>query len=346
MKVGVCEAQQLKERGEKLGLTLADTLLGYMIEDALLRIYGSPYGEYLWLESREIFGAQAYQKRAEEAIRFLYQPAERGVGPEKLCPGQKLSVALCEEMVREIFAADNAQQISWSGKASETNGIFCLHLTGSYKEMQVPLCLTLHSVEAQNQRPGKREKELTVLGHRKLTYYVYAPENRLSKDLFEIVDKLEFAEENDRIWGKKVVTDPGDSETLQKGQIVTARRLRDENSILKRKDLRLVEVRDAQPATSTQILQGITRAALQTNSFMSAASFQETTKVLNEAAIKGKSDNLEGMKENVICGHLIPAGTGLREFEKIVVTSREDYERTLSNRKTLLEYADELTPQI
>ena len=162
----------------------------------------------------------------------------------------------------------------------------------------------------------------------------------------EIVDKLEFAEENDRIWGKKVVTDPGDSETLQKGQIVTARRLRDENSILKRKDLRLVEVRDAQPATSTQILQGITRAALQTNSFMSAASFQETTKVLNEAAIKGKSDNLEGMKENVICGHLIPAGTGLREFEKIVVTSREDYERTLSNRKTLLEYADELTPQI
>ena len=162
----------------------------------------------------------------------------------------------------------------------------------------------------------------------------------------EIVDKLEFAEENDRIWGKKVVTDPGDSETLQKGQIVTARRLRDENSILKRKDLRLVEVRDAQPAKSTQILQGITRAALQTNSFMSAASFQETTKVLNEAAIKGKSDNLEGMKENVICGHLIPAGTGLREFEKIVVTSREDYERTLSNRKTLLEYADELTPQI
>lgn len=191
MKVGVCEAQQLKERGEKLGLTLADTLLGYMIEDALLRIYGSPYGEYLWLESREIFGAQAYQKRAEEAIRFLYQPAERAIAPEKLCPGQKLSVALCEEMVREIFAADNAQQISWSGKASETNGIFCLHLTGSYKEMQVPLCLTLHSVEAQNQRPGKREKELTVLGHRKLTYYVYAPENRLSKDLFEIVDKLE-----------------------------------------------------------------------------------------------------------------------------------------------------------
>lgn len=161
----------------------------------------------------------------------------------------------------------------------------------------------------------------------------------------QMVDKLEFAEENDRIWGKKVVTDPGDSETLQKGQIVTARRLRDENSSLKRRDLRTVEVRDAQPATSTQILQGITRAALQTSSFMSAASFQETTKVLNEAAINGKSDYLEGMKENVICGHLIPAGTGLREFDKIIVTSREDYERSLSSRKTLLEFADELAPQ-
>ena len=161
----------------------------------------------------------------------------------------------------------------------------------------------------------------------------------------QMVDKLEFAEENDRIWGKKVVTDPGDSETLQKGQIVTARRLRDENSSLKRRDLRTVEVRDAQPATSTQILQGITRAALQTSSFMSAASFQETSKVLNEAAINGKSDYLEGMKENVICGHLIPAGTGLREFDKIIVTSREDYERSLSSRKTLLEFADELAPQ-
>ena len=106
-----------------------------------------------------------------------------------------------------------------------------------------------------------------------------------------------------------------------------------------------MEVRDAQPATSTQILQGITRAALQTSSFMSAASFQETTKVLNEAAINGKSDYLEGMKENVICGHLIPAGTGLREFDKIIVTSREDYERSLSSRKTLLEFADELAPQ-
>ena len=157
----------------------------------------------------------------------------------------------------------------------------------------------------------------------------------------EIVDKLDFAEENDRIWGKKVVTDAGDSDSLQKGQIVTARRLRDENTSLKRRDLKTVQVRDAVPATSTQILQGITRAALQTKSFMSAASFQETTKVLNEAAIRGKQDYLEGMKENVICGHLIPAGTGLREFEKLIVGSKEEYERMQANRKNVLDYVQE-----
>lgn len=151
----------------------------------------------------------------------------------------------------------------------------------------------------------------------------------------EVVDKLDFSAENDRIWGKKVVTDAGDSENLHPGQIVTARKLRDENSSLKRRDLRIVRVRDAVPATSTQILQGITRAALQTKSFMSAASFQETTKVLNEAAIRGKVDRLEGMKENVICGHLIPAGTGLREFEKIIVGSKEEYDRIQPTARTL-----------
>ena len=155
----------------------------------------------------------------------------------------------------------------------------------------------------------------------------------------QVVDKMEFMEENDRIWGKKVVVDAGDSQSLQAGQIVTARKLRDENSMLKRRDLKPVEVRDAVPATSTQILQGITRAALQTSSFMSAASFQETTKVLNEAAINGKVDRLEGMKENVICGHLIPAGTGQREFEKIIVGSKEEYDRMLANKKTVLDYA-------
>ena len=141
----------------------------------------------------------------------------------------------------------------------------------------------------------------------------------------DIVDKLDFLEENDRIWGRKVVTDAGDSESLHEGQIVTARRLHDENSSLRRRDKKLVKARDAECATAKQILMGITRAALGTKSFMSAASFQETTKVLNEAAIRGKVDYLEGMKENVICGNLIPAGTGLREFAKISVHNQEEY---------------------
>ena len=141
----------------------------------------------------------------------------------------------------------------------------------------------------------------------------------------DVVDKMDFLEENDRIWGRKVVTDSGDSEVLKEGQIVTARRLHDENSSLRRRDKKLVQARDAECATAKQILQGITRAALGTKSFMSAASFQETTKVLNEAAIRGKVDYLEGMKENVICGNLIPAGTGLREFGRIVVHNKEEY---------------------
>ena len=145
----------------------------------------------------------------------------------------------------------------------------------------------------------------------------------------QVVDKRSFMEENDRIWGKKVVVDPGDSLNVRKGQIITARKLRDENSPLKQKDLKLIVVRDAVPATSEQILQGITRAALQTSSFISAASFQETTKVLNEAAINGKVDTLEGMKENVICGHLIPAGTGLKEYERLVVASKDDITETI-----------------
>ena len=153
----------------------------------------------------------------------------------------------------------------------------------------------------------------------------------------QVVDKRDFQDENDRIWGKKVVTDAGDSQNLQPGQIITARKLRDENSALKRRDLRLVQVRDAVPATSDQMLQGITRAALQTSSFMSAASFQETTKVLNEAAINGKVDYLEGMKENVICGHLIPAGTGLKEYGSLIVGNRDELEALDSSIDAQLE---------
>ena len=151
----------------------------------------------------------------------------------------------------------------------------------------------------------------------------------------QIVDKWEFMEENDWIYDKKVIVDSGDSPILRPGQIITARKLRDENSILKRKDMKLIVARDAVPATSNQVLQGITRAALQTSSFMSAASFQETTKVLNEAAIHGKVDTLEGLKENVICGHLIPAGTGLRDFDNMVVYTKEEQEMIMQSNKAV-----------
>ncbi|MGB4123930.1 MAG: DNA-directed RNA polymerase subunit beta' [Bacteroidales bacterium] len=142
----------------------------------------------------------------------------------------------------------------------------------------------------------------------------------------ELVNKVDFQEENDWIFGRKVIIDPGDSTVFKPGQIVSARKLRDENSSLKRRDKRLVEARDAQSATARQVLQGITKASLQTNSFISAASFQETTKVLTNAAINAKADDLIGLKENVIVGHKIPAGTGLREYEDILVGSKESYD--------------------
>src|SRR5690554_2010451 len=149
----------------------------------------------------------------------------------------------------------------------------------------------------------------------------------------QLVHKSDFIEENDEIFGMKVVEDAGDSTTLKPGQIVSVRELRDENSILRREDKKLVEARDAQPATATPILQGITRASLQTKSFISAASFQETTKVLNEAAVAGKVDSLEGLKENVIVGHRIPAGTGMRTYENIIVGSKEEFDEMMQAKQ-------------
>ena len=148
-----------------------------------------------------------------------------------------------------------------------------------------------------------------------------------------LVHKNDFTEENDWIFGKMYVVDPGDSENFKAGQIVPVRKLRDENSLLKRKDMKLVEAREAIPATSTSVLQGITRASLQTKSFLSAASFQETTKVLNEAAVNGKVDLLDGLKENVIVGHKIPAGTGLKKYNKITVGNKSQLESMLNNAK-------------
>ena len=151
----------------------------------------------------------------------------------------------------------------------------------------------------------------------------------------QLVHTSDFITENDEIFGKKVIENAGDSENLKEGQIITARELRDENSLLKRDDKALVVARDASPATATPVLQGITRASLQTKSFISAASFQETTKVLNEAAVNGKVDNLEGLKENVIVGHRIPAGTGLRAYQNIIVGSNEEFEQLIEKKEEL-----------
>ncbi|MCF8297282.1 MAG: DNA-directed RNA polymerase subunit beta' [Saprospiraceae bacterium] len=153
----------------------------------------------------------------------------------------------------------------------------------------------------------------------------------------EVVNKVDFQEENDWIFGKKIIENPGDSTVFKPGQIVTARKLRDENSLLRRKDKVLVEARDAKPATARQILQGITKASLQTKSFISAASFQETTKVLTEASVNAKSDGLLGLKENVIVGHLIPAGTGLREYKDLIVGSMEEYENLIQSKESEVE---------
>jgi DNA-directed RNA polymerase subunit beta' len=152
-----------------------------------------------------------------------------------------------------------------------------------------------------------------------------------------LVHKNDFIIQNDWIFDKKVIVEPGESENLKAGQIVSARKLRDENSLLRRADKQLAESRDAQPATAKPVLQGITRASLQTKSFISAASFQETTKVLNEAAVNGKRDYLEGLKENVIVGHKIPAGTGLKDYENIIVGSQEDYDRLKGKHEVEIE---------
>lgn len=154
----------------------------------------------------------------------------------------------------------------------------------------------------------------------------------LEEDLF---DRFEFIEENDWIYDKKVITNPGESAKLRAGQIVSLREVREENSVLRRADRKLVEFRDAKPATSKPVLLGITKASLGTHSWISAASFQETTKVLSSAAIQGKRDDMMGLKENVITGHPIPAGTGLRDFENMIVGSKEEYELLQTTREAM-----------
>ncbi len=153
----------------------------------------------------------------------------------------------------------------------------------------------------------------------------------------QMINKIVFMKENDSLFGMKVVVEPGDSTEVKAGQILSSRKLRDINSSLKRKDHKQVESRDAVPSTANPVLQGITRASLQTASWISAASFQETTKVLNEAAVNGKVDYLMGLKENVIVGHLIPAGTGIRQYDKLIVGSKEEYEQLMASKEESVE---------
>jgi DNA-directed RNA polymerase subunit beta' len=154
----------------------------------------------------------------------------------------------------------------------------------------------------------------------------------------QLTFKDDFMSENDKLYGMKVVEDAGESENLKVGQLISARQLRDENSLLKRDDKNIVSARDAKPATASTQIQGITRASLQTKSFISAASFQETTKVLNEAAVNAKNDTLEGLKENVIVGHKIPAGTGMRNYDDIIVGPKDEYNSLLINKEEELNY--------
>jgi DNA-directed RNA polymerase subunit beta' len=151
----------------------------------------------------------------------------------------------------------------------------------------------------------------------------------------DLEDRYEFNQENDWIFDKKVVVDPGESAKLKAGQIVSLREVREENSVLRRSDKKTVDYRDAKPATSRPVLLGITKASLGTHSWISAASFQETTKVLSSAAIQGKTDDMLGLKENVITGHHIPAGTGLRDFENMIVGSKEEYELLQTTREVM-----------
>jgi DNA-directed RNA polymerase subunit beta' len=185
----------------------------------------------------------------------------------------------------------------------------------------------------QGVRINDKHIEVIVRQMMKKVEIVDAGDTRFLEE--DLEDRYDFNEENDRIFDKKVITDPGDSSKFRSGQIVSLRELREENSQLRRNDKKLIEVRDAKPATAKPVLLGITKASLGVPSWISAASFQETTKVLSTAAIHGKRDDMLGLKENVITGHAIPAGTGLREFENLVVGSKEEYELLSSTREAM-----------
>lgn len=191
MKVGVCEAEELKKRSEECSIPFADLLWGYAVEDLMLRISSSSYKDVLWLESFPILGEAAYRERSKKRIRFFYQESERTMPPEKLQPGQKLSEAMVEHMQEEIFGPENAQQIAWSGEITAEENGYRINFVAVYREMQVPLSLSIHSFCADSLRPGTREDTLTAIADKQISYLVFAPENQMCRDLLEIMEKLE-----------------------------------------------------------------------------------------------------------------------------------------------------------
>lgn len=187
----VCEATELKDRSIELDISFADLLRGYVLEDMMLRISASSYKDILWLETYPILGADAYRERTERRIHFFYQESERTIPPEKLQPGQRLSEALAEQMIADIFVKENKQEVLWSGKASETADHVILSLNAVYHEMKVPLTLVVTRLRAADSRPVEIEEELMAIPKKHISYLVYAPENHLGQYIFTMVEKLE-----------------------------------------------------------------------------------------------------------------------------------------------------------
>ena len=187
----VCEASELKKRSEELAMPLADLLWGYVVEDMMLRIEDSDYHDILWLENGPILGKNAYRERAEKQIRFFYQESDKVIPPEKLKPGQKLSKPMAEQLMKDVFMSPNPQNIVWQGTVTEERSRLLIELTADYYDMQVPITLVLHSYQAENQRSGRQEEELTAIPGKKVSYLIYAPENQLSREIVTIMDKLE-----------------------------------------------------------------------------------------------------------------------------------------------------------
>jgi hypothetical protein len=190
MKVGVCEAEGLKKRSEELGIPFADLLWGYVVEDLMLRICDSPYGDHLWLETFPVLGETAYRERARTSIRFYYKESERKIPAEKLRPGQKLSQEMAEHMIQEIFEQENIWQVYWDWEVSMKEEV-SVRLVATYFEMEVPVTLTIRTIRGVNLRPATRQDTTLALGTQPITYAIYAPENRMSREVFAIMERLE-----------------------------------------------------------------------------------------------------------------------------------------------------------